>query len=188
MVGQQPSPLPPPKCLRAMTIPEQRIYRAEARLEPAGPEYCLGSVTASTGRSTGSSDCESFASIDTGFGFGDIAALGQDQTLAGVVPDGVGAVVIRFAGQAPIVGSVVENVFSASGGGPSSLTRLPHSTDPRVLRRFILGKLPRAVQWLTAPGGPVIRTFSPPPRAVNAYVAVFRAINSQSQTAIHVRP
>lgn len=182
LVGRQPSPLPPPKCLRVMTTAQRRIYRAEARVQPAGPQYCLASVTASTNRSTGSFDCEPLALVGTGFAAGDIAAFGQDQTLAGLVPDGVGAVVLQFSGEAPIVGLVVNNVFLASSGTAASTPTPPHSTNRTVLRRYILAQLPQTVQWLSAPGGQVIRTFTPPTKIVNELVALFVAINSAAHS------
>ena len=163
--------------------------RAEAAPIGTGPAYCLLSVIpdeTSTPPVPGAIDvsgiqCHGFG-VDLGFDQAQISfANGSGESIE-LVPDGVGAVAIRTAGQPTTTLPVANNIASGEEPQPSAKLRAKVTAElkaalrkPRLLRAFFNRELPTSASWLTAPGGAVVRTFPRPPRLLDQTIAEFNA-------------
>lgn len=171
IVGQGSAPeLQMWSCLRTLTPSQRRKARkALASLQalaPSGPTFCFVSSIQPRGRHEsqvslrGGGPCSTFADVSAGYALTQIDQHEQPQffVLAGLVPDGVARVVLRYHRHAPVRARVSENVYWARVPRSPPLGSRPMSAA--ALRKTILNDLPSKVVWL-GPDKRIMRAFSP---------------------------
>jgi hypothetical protein len=172
----------PARCRRVLPAYALTFVDSIVRRVGHGPAYCLLAVDWSpTGGNIGSA-CFALA-----FGARNVftadAGLGNLTVSAdGLVPDGVGAVLVSYPTGARDTVGVQNNVALAAAhrASPKLTRRLERELraalhSPRRLRRFINRTLPTSIDWLAAPGGAVVRSFSRPAGLLKQAVAEFLA-------------
>jgi hypothetical protein len=139
---------------------------------PSGLTYCfVETVQALKPPPVAVSDaqCDTFRNIDVGYGMNEIFGSLSGPSLAGVVPDDVATVTLRFRDRV-VRALVTENVFwTRVPRLPPIQSAVGKSPPARVLRRQVLHGLPYRIEW-RAPDHHVLRSFTPPPSYVRLLI------------------
>jgi hypothetical protein len=160
------------QCRRVLPTSWLRVVSLESQLTGSGPAYCLADIPSQSVQRSGHAPpaafaCSSFARAKTGFPSG-LSALTPGGRMLALVPDGVGAVAIRFAGLSRTFSlSVRDNL--ADGTGPAIPGNLSPHGEPAI-RRALNRLIPETVTWLAAPAGATVTTFARPADLLNLYV------------------
>ncbi len=150
----------------------QRGLDALKVFRPSGLTYCFVETyqplkppaTAEAGAA-----CDTFQNVGSGYGMNEIIGGSLAPSLAGLVPEGVAAVVLRYRHRV-IQTPVAENVFwTRVPRLPPIQSAVGKSPPGRVLPKQVLDALPSRIEW-RAPDDRVIRSFTPPPAYVQLLV------------------
>jgi hypothetical protein len=164
------------RCARKLSTGQRRLLQRGLELlrvfRPSGLAYCfVETVQPPKPPPTALADaeCDTFRDIGRGYGMNEIAFGPLARSLAGLVPDGVASVTLRYRHRV-IHTPVTENVFwTRVPRLPPTQSAVGKSPPARVLRKQVLDGLPRRMEW-RALDGRVIRSFTPPPAYVRLLV------------------
>lgn len=182
----------PAKCRRVLPADELSFLDSIARQIGHGPAYCLLTVDSSAAVGIGPGPAPVGYDYTGGqcYAFAVSSVFAADTTLdngridsAGLVPDGVGAVLTNTPALGAPETALVQNNVAVGPTHPAS-AKLTHKLNrelraalhsPRRLRRFFDRVLPSSISWLATPGGAVVRTFPRPRGFLDETVAEFLA-------------
>lgn len=163
-------------CARSLSPDRRRVFQHALNLErlfrPHGLAYCFVDtygMAKSPPSAVAGAECDTFRNIDSGYGMNEIFDAPVAPSVAGLVPDAVAAVTLRYR-QRIIHATVIENVFwTRVPRLPPLQTGVGKSPPVRVLRALVLEGLPKRIDWLAADGH-VIRSFTPPRSVVRLLI------------------
>lgn len=165
-------------CARKLSPARRRLLQRGLDLlrvfRPAGLTYCFVETfqplkPPATADANANAECSTFQDVQSGYGMNEIIGGPSAPSLAGLVPDPVAAVVLRYRHRT-IQTAVTENVFwTRVPRLPPIQSAVGKSPPARVLREQVLAALPSRIEW-RARDGRLIRSFTPPPGYVRLLV------------------